>query len=86
MTSCCGCASGFASATRSSFLRSDESTLNGEFDPDAVALGLEESLGGDAPPPNLGGFHVFTFNALAETEHWRQRHLAAALPVRQKGA
>lgn len=67
-------------------LRSDESTLNGEFDPDAVALGLEESLGRDAPPPNLAGFHVFTLNALAETEHWRQRHLAAALPVRQKGA
>ena len=35
-------------------LRSDESTLTGEFDPDAVALGLEESLNGDAPPPNLG--------------------------------
>jgi methylenetetrahydrofolate reductase (NADPH) len=52
-------------------LRADEGTLNGQFEPTALVRGLEESLG-DAPP-NLGGFHIFTFNQLASTEHWRQR-------------
>jgi methylenetetrahydrofolate reductase (NADPH) len=61
-------------------LRADESTLSGEFDPDALVRGLDESLGDDAPP-NLGGFHIFTFNALAETERWRGRLLEAASPV-----
>ena len=40
--------------------------------------GLEESLG--ESPPNLGGFHIFTFNDLADTEHWRQRRVAAPAP------
>lgn len=61
-------------------LRADESTLSGEFDPDALVGALHESLG-DASP-NLGGFHIFTFNALTETEHWRQRLLEAATPAR----
>ena len=52
-------------------LRADEGTLNGQFEPSALVRGLEESLG-DAPP-NLGGFHIFTFNQLANTERWRQR-------------
>ena len=64
-------------------------TLGGDFDPDPLVHGLEESLG--YPRPNVGGFHIFTFNDLEGTERWRQRALAlvptrrlregAALPV-----
>jgi methylenetetrahydrofolate reductase (NADPH) len=46
----------------------------GNFDPDALVAGLEESL--DRPRRNVGGFHVFTFNDLGGTERWRQRALA----------
>jgi len=52
-------------------LRADEGSHNGQFEPSALLRGLDQSLG-DAPP-NLGGFHIFTFNELANTEHWRQR-------------
>ena len=55
-------------------------TLGGDFDPDPLVRGLEESLGQERP--NLGGFHIFTFNELAETERWRQRRLQAATPGR----
>ena len=60
-------------------LREDDRALAGEFDPDGMVQGLAESLG--EAPPNLGGFHIFTFNELAETEQWRRRHLEAAALV-----
>jgi methylenetetrahydrofolate reductase (NADPH) len=48
----------------------------GDFDPDVLVAGLEQSL--DGPRPNLGGFHIFTFNDLEGTERWRQQALARA--------
>jgi methylenetetrahydrofolate reductase (NADPH) len=48
-------------------------TLRGAFDPDPLVAGLERSL--SEPRPNVAGFHIFTFNALADTERWRQRML-----------
>jgi methylenetetrahydrofolate reductase (NADH) len=58
------------------FLRTDGAeprhTL-GDFDPDPLIRALEERLG-DARP-NIGGFHIFTFNDLADTERWRQQTL-----------
>lgn len=48
-------------------------TLRGDFDPDPLIRGLDVSLG-DARP-NLGGFHVFTFNGVEGTERWRQQAL-----------
>jgi methylenetetrahydrofolate reductase (NADPH) len=49
-------------------------TLSGDFDPDPLVAGLDESLA--RPLRNLGGFHIFTFNDLETTERWRQRALA----------
>jgi methylenetetrahydrofolate reductase (NADPH) len=46
---------------------------DGDFDPGPLASGLEQSLG--EPRPNVGGFHIFTFNHLEATERWRQRTL-----------
>ena len=43
------------------------------FDPDSLVFALAEHL--DDVQPNLGGFHVFTFNDLQGTERWRQRAL-----------
>jgi methylenetetrahydrofolate reductase (NADPH) len=51
-------------------------TLSGHFDPDPLVRGLEDSLG--HARPNVGGFHIFTFNDLEGTERWRQRRLEAA--------
>jgi methylenetetrahydrofolate reductase (NADPH) len=51
----------------------------GDFDPGALVTGLEESFGGK--PPNVAGFHVFTFNDLESTERWRQRVLASLQPA-----
>ena len=48
----------------------------GDFDPGPLVAGLEESLAG--PRPNVGGFHIFTFNDLEGTERWRRRALAGA--------
>jgi methylenetetrahydrofolate reductase (NADPH) len=56
-------------------LRADVSAQAGVWDPDPLLETLEESLD---DVPNFGGFHIFTFNDLADTEHWRQRHLATA--------
>ncbi|MBA3374407.1 MAG: methylenetetrahydrofolate reductase [Actinobacteria bacterium] len=53
-----------------------ERTLRDDFDPDPLVVGLQESLG--QPRPNVAGFHIFTFNALADTERWRQHALAHA--------
>ena len=56
--------------------RTDEQRARRRVRPGLLLVrGLEESL--DDSPPNLGGFHIFTFNDLADTEHWRQRQLAA---------
>ena len=56
-----------------SVLRGDVGTLDGEYDPGSLVDGLDETLGEGRP--NLGGFHIFTFNDLAPTERWRQRQL-----------
>jgi methylenetetrahydrofolate reductase (NADPH) len=54
-------------------LRAGVGALDGEYDPGSLVDGLDETLG-DARP-NLGGFHIFTFNDLVPTERWRQRQL-----------
>ena len=46
----------------------------GGFSPDPLIAGLEPSL--DAGEPRIAGFHIFTFNDLADTERWRQEHLS----------
>ena len=46
----------------------------GGFSPDRLIKGLQPVLGG--PEGKIGGFHIFTFNELQETEAWRQRKLA----------
>jgi len=46
----------------------------GGFSPDRLIKGLQPVLGG--PEDKVGGFHIFTFNELEETEAWRQRKLA----------
>jgi methylenetetrahydrofolate reductase (NADPH) len=52
-------------------------SLRGHFDPDPLVAGLEASL--RRPHPNVGGFHIFTFNDLEGTERWRQRALGRVL-------
>ena len=51
----------------------------GDFDPDSLVAGLEQSI--ERPRPNVGGFHIFTFNDLAGTERWRRRALASAAAI-----
>lgn len=51
----------------------------GGFSPDPLIAGLEESFAD--PDRKIAGFHIFTFNDLADTESWRQRHLAVAAPA-----
>ena len=46
----------------------------GGFSPDKLIKGLAPALAD--PEQKIAGFHVFTFNDLAETETWRQRKLA----------
>ena len=55
-------------------LRADVGGLDGDYDPGPLVSGLEENLA--EARPNLGGFHIFTFNDLAQTERWRQRQLS----------
>jgi methylenetetrahydrofolate reductase (NADPH) len=50
-----------------------ERDADGEFDPGRLVSGLDASLGGQRP--NVGGFHIFTFNDLEGTERWRQQAL-----------
>jgi methylenetetrahydrofolate reductase (NADPH) len=57
-------------------LRADDCAEGGPFDPDVVVDGLEKTI--DRAQPNFGGFHVFTFNNVAETDAWRKRRLAVA--------
>jgi methylenetetrahydrofolate reductase (NADPH) len=63
-----------------SCLHVPDGTLDDDFDPDPLVRGLEESLGPERP--NIGGFHIFTFNDLRDTERWRQRRLATSAPAR----
>jgi methylenetetrahydrofolate reductase (NADPH) len=44
------------------------------FSPDPLLRGLGPALAG--PERKIVGFHVFTFNDVADTERWRQRKLA----------
>jgi len=44
------------------------------FDPDRLIDGLGQVLASE----KVGGFHVFTFNDLRDTEAWRQRRLESA--------
>jgi len=46
----------------------------GGFSPDRLIAGLEPCL--RDPERKVAGFHIFTFNDLADTEAWRQRKLA----------
>ncbi len=46
----------------------------GGFSPDRLIKGLAPAL--SDPEPKVAGFHIFTFNDLAETEAWRQKKLA----------
>jgi methylenetetrahydrofolate reductase (NADPH) len=45
----------------------------GGFSPDRLIKGLEPAL--VDPEQKVAGFHIFTFNELAETEAWRRRKL-----------
>ena len=47
----------------------------GGFSPDRLLAGLAPALAD--PEQKIAGFHIFTFNDLADTEAWRQRKLAA---------
>ncbi len=44
------------------------------FSPDPLLRGLAPAL--DDAERKVAGFHVFTFNDVADTERWRQRKLA----------
>jgi len=52
----------------------------GGFNPDPLIAGLEPSLAD--PERKIAGFHIFTFNDLADTESWRQTKLGALAPAR----
>jgi methylenetetrahydrofolate reductase (NADPH) len=49
----------------------------GGFSPDPLIDGLVAGLA--HPERRIAGFHIFTFNDVADTEHWRQQHVAAAV-------
>ena len=46
----------------------------GGFSPDTLIKGLAPAI--NDPEQKIAGFHIFTFNDLADTELWRQRKLA----------
>ena len=50
-----------------------QSLRPGGFSPDSLISGLEPSLAD--PERKIAGFHIFTFNDLADTERWRQLKL-----------
>ena len=52
----------------------------GGFNPDPLIDGLAPGL--VDPERKIAGFHVFTFNDLADTEQWRQHRLAVAAGAR----
>jgi methylenetetrahydrofolate reductase (NADPH) len=47
----------------------------GGFSPDKLIKGLAPALA--TSEQRVGGFHIFTFNDLADTEAWRQKKLAS---------
>jgi len=51
----------------------------GGFSPDPLIAGLHDSL--QDPQRKIAGFHIFTFNDLADTEQWRRRRVAVAAPA-----
>jgi methylenetetrahydrofolate reductase (NADPH) len=51
----------------------------GGFNPDPLIAGLEPSLAD--PERKIAGFHIFTFNDLADTEAWRKTKLGALAPA-----
>jgi methylenetetrahydrofolate reductase (NADPH) len=52
-----------------------------------LIAGLGPSLAD--PERKIAGFHIFTFNDLADTEAWRRQRLSelapAAVPTKEKG-
>ena len=48
----------------------------GGFSPDPLIEGIGQGLAD--PDRKIAGFHIFTFNDVADTEHWRARRIAAA--------
>jgi methylenetetrahydrofolate reductase (NADPH) len=62
------------------FLRKNSSFvsrfMHGGFDPDPLIDGLGDVV--TDTPHKIAGFHVFTFNDVADTEAWRRRRMAAA--------
>jgi methylenetetrahydrofolate reductase (NADPH) len=50
--------------------------LHGGFSPDPLIDGLRDAIAD--PERKIAGFHVFTFNDVADTEAWRRRRVAAA--------
>jgi methylenetetrahydrofolate reductase (NADPH) len=52
---------------------------DGDFVPGPLVAGLQESFG--EQPPNVAGFHIFTFNDLESTERWRQQVLERLQPA-----
>ena len=55
-------------------------SLSSSFDPDPLVTGLGEALGEEQP--NIAGFHIFTFNQVADTERWRQERVASTAATR----
>ncbi len=55
----------------------------GGFSPDPLIAGLEPILAD--PERKVAGFHIFTFNDVADTERWRQARLAATAPAPERG-
>jgi methylenetetrahydrofolate reductase (NADPH) len=49
--------------------------LRGGFDPDPLIDGLAGTLAG--PEEKIAGFHVFSFNDVADTERWRRARIGA---------
>jgi methylenetetrahydrofolate reductase (NADPH) len=67
---------GLGESTR--FLRLHGSLLTralrpGGFSPGELIAGIEPGLAD--PEQKIGGFHIFTFNDVADTERWRQQEL-----------
>ena len=48
----------------------------GGFSPDPLIEGIGDRLAD--PDRKIAGFHIFTFNDVADTAHWRARRIAAA--------
>lgn len=62
-------------------LRMSRLLVPGHYQPDGLIDGLAPCL--VDPERKVAGFHVFTFNELAETEKWRQRRLEQILSARR---